>query len=208
VDWRLAEYLDRGETMATPDRFTCRVLHANGRPILKLPDRKKTPGVPSGWVEVLSNDQSFTMNFVKEFVNVVRTDRESDENVLTDMVRGWFGPDAGRPGTRYEVAFEPVGDRLKMEPVTLQTSATGAETWRHYMLDDRFEHLLLIWSAPPRVGTDVVRVDAGSHEGLLPGSKVAQAGFVKRPIAAIGFRGRAIDLPPRVANCEGAVQVS
>lgn len=136
VDWRLAEYLDRGETNATPDRFVCRVLHANGRPILKLPDRKKTPGVPSDWVEVLANGQSFVVNFVKEFVNVARTDRESEQNVLAEIVRGWFGPDAGRPGTRYEVAFDRAGDRLKMEPVTVQSSTSGAETWRHYMRED------------------------------------------------------------------------
>ena len=59
VDWRLAEYLDRGETTASPNRFVCRVLHAKGRPILKLPDRKKTAGIPFGWVEVVADDHSF-----------------------------------------------------------------------------------------------------------------------------------------------------
>ena len=136
VDWRLAEYLDRGDAIKTSDRFVCRVLHSGGRPILKLPDRKRTPGVPSGWVEVLANNRSFVVNFVKEFVNVVRTDRESEENVLADLVRGWFGPDAGRPGTRFEVAFEPTGDQLRMQPVTLQEAESAAETWRHYMRED------------------------------------------------------------------------
>jgi hypothetical protein len=82
VDWRLAEYLDRGDTVTSGNRFVCRVLHSSGVPILKLPDRKKTPGVPSGWVEVLANGQPHVANFVKEFVNVVRTDRDSDGNVL------------------------------------------------------------------------------------------------------------------------------
>ena len=45
VDWRLAEYLDRGDAVAASDRFVCRVLHAGGRPILKLPDRKKNSEV-------------------------------------------------------------------------------------------------------------------------------------------------------------------
>lgn len=136
VDWRLAEYLDRGDAPTAPDRFVCRVLHSGGRPILKLPDRKKTPGVPSGWVEVLANDRPYVVNFVKEFVNVVQTDLDSDENVLAELVRGWFGPDAGRPGTRFEVAFEPAGNQLRMQPVTLQEAESTAETWRHYMRED------------------------------------------------------------------------
>ena len=136
VDWRLAEYLDRDDTVTTSDRFVCRVLHANNRPILKLPDRKKTSGVPSGWVEVLANGKPHVANFVKEFVNVVRTDRESESNVLAEIVHGWFGPDAGRPGTRYEVAFEPAGERLRMEPVAVRQATQTAEVWRHYMRED------------------------------------------------------------------------
>ena len=135
VDWRMAEYLDRRPTTTT-DRFVCRVIHANGRPILKLPDREKTPGVPSDWVEILVNGQPHVANFVKQFVNVVRTDREAEKNVLEDIVRGWFGPDAGRPGTRFEVAFESAGDRLQMEPVDVQRPNPSAETWRHYMRED------------------------------------------------------------------------
>ena len=73
---------------------------------------------------------------VKQFVNVVRTDREAEKNVLAEIVRGWFGPDAGRPGTRFEVAFESAGDRLQMEPVDVQRPNPSAETWRHYMRED------------------------------------------------------------------------
>ena len=136
VDLRLAEYLERGETMTTVDRFVCRVMHTSGRPILKLPDRKKTSGVPSGWVKVLANGQPHVANFVKEFVNVVRTDREAETNVLADIIRGWFGPDAGRPGTRFEVTFEPAGDLLQMKPMDVQRPASTAEKWRHYMRED------------------------------------------------------------------------
>ena len=136
VDWRLAEYLERGETMTTVDRFVCRVMHTSGRPILKLPDRKKTSGVPSGWVKVLANGQPHIANFVREFVNVVRTDREAETNVLADIVRGWFGPDAGRPGTRFEVTFEPAGDLLQMKPMDVQRPASTTEKWSHYMREN------------------------------------------------------------------------
>ncbi len=49
VEWRLAEYLRRSPQTQGPDRFVCRVSHAGGRPMLFLPDRDKTPGLPIGW---------------------------------------------------------------------------------------------------------------------------------------------------------------
>ncbi|MCA9087252.1 MAG: DUF3427 domain-containing protein [Planctomycetaceae bacterium] len=137
VDWRLAEYLDRGDTLEVEGRFVCRVMHASGRPILKLPDRMKTSGVPNGWVDVLANGQRHVANFVKEYVNVIRTDEhETEANVLAEIVRGWFGPDAGLPGTQYEVAFEPAGDVLRMVPVEAKPSSAGAALWSHYMRED------------------------------------------------------------------------
>jgi len=135
IDWRLAEYQDRGETTSTP-RIVCRVLHSGGRPIIKLPDRKKTAGIPSGWCDVVINDRPHVANFVMEFINVIRTDRESKENVLPAIAHDWFGPDAGRPGTRFEVSFEPTGDSLRMEPVGRTTTVASAKPWSHYMRED------------------------------------------------------------------------
>jgi hypothetical protein len=48
VEWRLGEYLQRSAVARGPDRFVCRVSHAGGRPILFLPDRERTPGLPEG----------------------------------------------------------------------------------------------------------------------------------------------------------------
>ncbi len=66
VDWRLAEYLGRGESGQESGRSVCRVLHTGGRPILKLPDRQMNAGIPFGWVDVLANDQPHVANFAKE----------------------------------------------------------------------------------------------------------------------------------------------
>ena len=60
----------------------------------------------------------------------------SQENVLPAIAHDWFGPDAGRPGTRFEVAFEPTGDSLRMEPVGRTTTAVKAQPWSHYMRED------------------------------------------------------------------------
>jgi hypothetical protein len=92
-----------------------------------LPHRKNTPGIPSGWTAIVANDQPYVANFVKEFVNIVRSERQSQKNVLPALLQGWFGPDAGRPGTRYEVAFKPVGDCLQMEPIAPHETTTLTE---------------------------------------------------------------------------------
>ena len=135
VDWRLAEYLDRGG-ITTLGEFSCKVIHAQGRPILKLPSRVTSPGIPSGWVDVTANDQHYVAKFAKEYVNVVRVSRDADDNVLADIVRGWFGPDAGKPGTRYYVTFLPCGDGFRMTPTGHTAAVTEAEPWRHYLREE------------------------------------------------------------------------
>ncbi len=136
IDWRLAEYLDREQTTSSPNRFVCRVIQSAGRPILKLPDRDKTAGIPSGWVDVLVNDQVRPVKFAKEFINVIRADRASEDNVLPEIMRDWFGATAGQRGTRYQVTFETAGDRLEMKPIRSEFNPSKAETWRHYMRED------------------------------------------------------------------------
>ena len=136
AEWRLAEYADRGEATATATRFVCRVIQSRGRPILKLPDRQKTQGIPAGWVEIMADNQKLMANFAKEFVNVVRTDPQAEENLLAKMLRDWFGADAGRPGTRFEISFESASDYLRLAPLGLQDVTANAESWQHYKRED------------------------------------------------------------------------
>jgi len=42
ADWRLGEYLDR--SVSPNEGIVCKVLHLNQKPVLLLPNRKKTPG--------------------------------------------------------------------------------------------------------------------------------------------------------------------
>ena len=48
---------------------------------------------------------------------MIRAERESEANVLGDILRGWFGPDVGLPGTRFQVEFNLDGEMLQMTPV-------------------------------------------------------------------------------------------
>ena len=126
VDWRLAAYLDRRHRPHA-GRFICQVLHAQGHPMLQLPSRTSTPGIPTGWVNILANDTPHVANFAEKFVEVVQQESRSDHNVLADIMYGWFGADVGQPGTRCHVAFETVGDALRMQPVGQAIAPSAAE---------------------------------------------------------------------------------
>ena len=99
VEWRLAEYLSR---LTAGCRFTV-LRSGSNKPILKI-DRCKHE-LPTGWVDIDIDGQRYQANFVKEFVNVVRNKDDADaNNVLPTIMHEWFGPDAGKRGTRFMVS--------------------------------------------------------------------------------------------------------
>ena len=63
-------------------------------------------------------------NFVKIALNVV-TRPGSRENVLPEILRRWFGPDAGRPGRSDDVVFRRQGDVYVMAPATGEELTSG-----------------------------------------------------------------------------------
>jgi len=110
ADWRLAEYVERLERQPAGEAsFLCKVSHANGKPILFLPNRDQNPGLPSGPTPVQIDGTTYEADFVKVALNVVRLPGDN-RNRLPEVLRGWFGPDAGLPGTRQEVALEQGND--------------------------------------------------------------------------------------------------
>jgi hypothetical protein len=131
VDWRLAEYLQRQST--SDDAIVCKVSHAGGRPILFLPDRTGRPDIPEGTAPILIDGQRYEAEFVKIAVNVIHLPG-STRNELPSLLRSWFGPDAGLPGTNFQVRFEKAGsETYQLLPVRHQTAApAGPEEWRQY----------------------------------------------------------------------------
>jgi hypothetical protein len=90
--------------------------------MLFLPDRSAHPSLPEGWVTIRVNGRKLSANFVKVALNVVK-EPGSDKNLLPMFLTGWFGPDAGKSGTRHQVllrredtvwVLEPVGDSSKV----------------------------------------------------------------------------------------------
>jgi hypothetical protein len=109
VEWRLAEYLDRGVGAGEAGAegggsFELKVSHADGKPILFLPSRARAPNLPEGWQEVVIDGERYRANFVKIAINVVRS-LDSEDNVIARVLRGWFGADAGLPGTDFKVSL-------------------------------------------------------------------------------------------------------
>lgn len=129
AEWRLAEYLDR-PSVAIGDGYVIKVNHAGGRPILFPLDRGKHPRLPRGWTDVVAGGQAYVAKFVEQAVNVIRRP-DSEDNVIASLLRGWFGPDAGAPGTRHLVRLrdDDSGTWL-IEPI-----GTGVLTpvlWKRY----------------------------------------------------------------------------
>ena len=115
VDYRLARYLfTKGSALETA--FRLKVIQASGRPILML-DRDRNPGLPEGETQFIADDVTYTGNFVKIALNVAHRAGQSS-NVLGDLLRSWFGSDAGQPGTVQFVELVPGKPHWQMRPVS------------------------------------------------------------------------------------------
>lgn len=110
VDLRLQEFISRKLRFAdkvvpftTPVELI--VSHSSHKPILRF-DRGRSPHVPLGETSVHVDGQAFLFRFVKIAVNVAK-EIPGGPNVLPRLMRSWFGPTAGQPGTRHRVSLLP-----------------------------------------------------------------------------------------------------
>ncbi|CAN5907966.1 hypothetical protein BH11MYX4_BH11MYX4_05070 [soil metagenome] len=116
VDYRLAQYRGRRQRDdASSDSFVCRVLWNQRDPILKLPSRARVQ-LPEGETDVRVDGEIWQFRLAKEFCNVARR-AGNPRNQLPDLMRRWFGPSAGKPGTAFDVRFERSPDGLWAVPV-------------------------------------------------------------------------------------------
>jgi hypothetical protein len=133
LDWRLAQYLSRGGRAEQMADMICRVAqNAGGNPILFLPSPGTGGSLPEGSRLVLVEGQEMTAVVAKIAINVLR-DAENGPNRLPDILRGWFGPDAGAPGRGDRVRLRQGSDGLVMEPVGAPVATTGLTLWSRYL---------------------------------------------------------------------------
>jgi superfamily II DNA or RNA helicase len=125
VDYRLAQYLIR-KTSPPEAAFRLKVIQTHGRPILML-DRDRNAALPEGEASFVANDVVYTGNFVKIALNVAHREGKA-ENALADLLRSWFGPDAGQPGTAHYVELvsgQPHWQTRPASPPASPGEATG-----------------------------------------------------------------------------------
>jgi hypothetical protein len=114
VAWRLAAHLDSIQGAS----FECRVTHNRNHPILMLPDRARFPLLPQGDTVVVAEAERFVASFAKIALNTMqREGGDSQANALPEVLRFWFGDDAGRPGNDTRVRFVAMEDGYEMTPV-------------------------------------------------------------------------------------------
>ena len=125
VDYRLARYLF---TKRSPleEAFRLKVIQARGRPILML-DRDRSPELPEGETPFTANGVVYTGNFAKIALNVAHRAGQPG-NVLADLLRSWFGTDAGQPGTVQYVELVHGEPHWQMRPASAVASH-GEPAW-------------------------------------------------------------------------------
>jgi superfamily II DNA or RNA helicase/diadenosine tetraphosphate (Ap4A) HIT family hydrolase/HKD family nuclease/SOS-response transcriptional repressor LexA len=132
VDLRIAHYTHSRLSSQTAPRgsegtplsttFRAKVSHSGGKPILFLPTVESVSSRPTGPTRVrLPDGREWVFRFVKVACNVAHpADAASarGSNALPALLRDWFGPDAGVPGTNFEVEFSSVDGSWSVSPVS------------------------------------------------------------------------------------------
>jgi superfamily II DNA or RNA helicase/diadenosine tetraphosphate (Ap4A) HIT family hydrolase/HKD family nuclease/SOS-response transcriptional repressor LexA len=100
--------------------FRAKLSRSGGKPILFLPTVESAPSRPTGPTRVrLPDGREWVFRFVKVACNVAHpADAASarGNNALPALLRDWFGPDAGLPGTNFEVEFTSIDGQWLATP--------------------------------------------------------------------------------------------
>jgi hypothetical protein len=122
VEYRLARYRNRqrdryDESEQQTGAFRAKLITNKRDPVLELPSRDTHPDIPVGETTVaLPDGQKWRFRFVTDAVKAARPVGD-DKNRLSDLLRGWFGPAAGEPGTEFSVEFRPSKQSWRVEPL-------------------------------------------------------------------------------------------
>jgi hypothetical protein len=127
LDWRLAQYLSRGQAAGV----ICRVSrNTGGQPILFLPSTSRS--LPKGPLEIEVSGRPMEAVVAQIAIDVVRGP-DTAKNELPEILRGWFGEEAGLPGRSDRVRFRRSDDKIVMEPFGVsEASSAVASLWERY----------------------------------------------------------------------------
>jgi superfamily II DNA or RNA helicase/diadenosine tetraphosphate (Ap4A) HIT family hydrolase len=127
LDWRLAEYLHRRGSGDPNADFICRVARAGDDPILYLPNEATGLYLEQAQID----DETYEVSIEKNVINVVR---KADEhvNLLPEILRHWFGDDAGLPGRGERVRLRRTPSGFEMEALRIPTPQ-ALKVWSRYL---------------------------------------------------------------------------
>lgn len=131
VDWRLAQYFTR-QGVQFVQRVICTVTHKNERPLLSLPDQQRSPGIPEGPTMISVEGKRYEADVGTTTIETVR-DIASGENALPEILRAWFGADAGRTGLAHRVMLELVSGRYELRPIGGDARPFELTPWQSYL---------------------------------------------------------------------------
>lgn len=124
IDWRLARYLQTKGLSGAESALLRVIRNSSGSPILML-GRDKNTDLPEGrGVSVKVDGRWMTFDFMKVAVNVARSSTDG-ANELPEVLRGWFGPDAGVSGTEHRVRLWRDEEGWHAEPVGVNEGREG-----------------------------------------------------------------------------------
>ncbi|MGV0778596.1 DUF3427 domain-containing protein [Mycolicibacterium elephantis] len=114
IEYRLASYVLNKEKSVSRT-WRCRLAYADGHPVVRL-DRRQHPDLPTGHYILVADGVEYEASFAKGALTVA-TRKDATGNALPGLLRGWFGPSAGHPGTSHAVEIEQnEGAVLLMRP--------------------------------------------------------------------------------------------
>ena len=113
IEYRVANYVLNKEKSTTRS-WTCRLAYSDGHPVIRL-DRRQYPDLPNGNVDVIANGLEYSVSFAKGAISLA-TRQNAAGNALPGLLRGWFGPSAGHPGTSHAVKIEQLDGTLLLQP--------------------------------------------------------------------------------------------
>jgi superfamily II DNA or RNA helicase/diadenosine tetraphosphate (Ap4A) HIT family hydrolase len=130
LDWRLAQYLTRQGAGDANGEIVCRVARAGDSPMLFLPSAATTLHLEQGPTPVRIDGEAYEVLIANIAIKVVRKLGE-EENLLPEILRRWFGNDAGLAGRGERVKLKRSPSDLEMEALRIPTSQ-GLQVWSRY----------------------------------------------------------------------------
>lgn len=134
LDWRLAHYLSRQDPGDASSDVVCRVSRAGECPILVLPSAAAALHLELGPVLVEVEGATYEALITRIAIDVVR--KPGDEmNLLPEILRRWFGDDAGLTGRGERVRLKRGPSGFEMEALPTPALRGGLQIWGRYSRD-------------------------------------------------------------------------